>query len=59
MLWFVIFQVSRNAKLYLERAVSASSLSLACNSILVSPEGSRLLAVSSDKAKGLVQLLIE
>lgn len=45
--------------LYLERAVSASSLSLACNSVPVSLEGFRLVAVSSDKAKGLVQLLIE
>lgn len=44
--------------LCLERAVSASSLSLACNSMLVSPEGFRLVLVSSDKAEGFVQLLI-
>lgn len=42
-LWFVFFQVSRNAKLYFERAVPASSLSLACDSMLVSLEGFRLL----------------
>lgn len=45
--------------LYLERAVSASSLSLVHNSMPVSLEGFKLVAVSSDKAKGLVQLLIE